>query len=301
MKKKIVVAGLINIETTQAVGNFPIEYNPIDYTFFGIESTVSGVGYNVSKAVKTLGSDVTLLSLIGKDMYKECIYKELEQDSIGKEGIVESLDQIPQSIVLYDKDGKRKIYLDLKDIQDMSYPIVENENVFKDADIAVICNINFARSLFPAAKKSAKMIASDVHVVSDIHDDFNKEFMQNADILFMSNEAILGREEAFVREVASAYDNEIIVCGMGSKGALLYEKKTQEVTLVEAVDVRDIVSTIGAGDALFSSFIHFYSNGDTPKEALQKAVYFAGYKIGEKGAACGFLTEEELLNLYQKI
>ena len=298
-KKKIVVAGLINIETTQAIGSFPIEYNPIDYTFFGIESTVSGVGYNVSKAVKSLGSDVTLLSLIGKDMYKECIYKELEKSEIRKDGIIESLDQIPQSIVLYDKDGKRKIYLDLKDIQDMSYPVAENGNVFNDADIAVICNINFARSLFPEAKKFAKKIASDVHVVSDINDDFNKEFMQNADILFMSNEGILGREEAFIHEVAAAYDNEIIVIGMGSAGALLYEKKTQEVTLVEAVQVRDVVSTIGAGDALFSAFIHFYSKGDTPKEALQKAVYFAGYKIGEKGAACGFITEDELLKLYQ--
>lgn len=297
--KKIVVAGLINIETTQAIGKFPIEYNPIDYTFFGTESTVSGVGFNVAKALKCLGSDVSLLSLIGKDMYKECIYAELEKSGIKKDGIKESLKEIPQSIVLYDSEGKRKIYLDLKDIQDMSYEVSDEQNPFEGAEIAVICNINFARSLFDAAKKAAKKIATDVHVVCDIHDDFNKQFMESSDILFMSNEAILGREEQFVKEVASAYDNEIIVVGMGSEGALLYQKEDKSITMVKAVHTRDIVSTIGAGDALFSAFIHFYSKGVTAKEALQRAVYFASYKIGEKGAACGFISEEKLLELYK--
>lgn len=298
-KKRIVVAGLINIETTQAIGQFPIEYNPIDYTFFGTESTVSGVGFNVAKALKTLGSDVSLLSLIGKDMYKECIYKELEKNGIETKGIKESLNEIPQSVVLYDSEGKRKIYLDLKDIQDMSYESSEGDSLYQDAEIAVICNINFTRSLFESAKKSAKKIATDVHVISDIQDDYNKQYMENADILFMSNEAILGKEEAFIKEVAAAYDNEIIVIGMGNKGAMLYEREGQSITRIPAVDTRKIISTIGAGDALFSAFIHFYAKGDTAKESLQKAVYFASYKIGEKGAACGFLSEDKLMELYK--
>ena len=38
---KILVSGLLNIETTVAVKGFPIEYYPIDYPFFGINSNVS--------------------------------------------------------------------------------------------------------------------------------------------------------------------------------------------------------------------------------------------------------------------
>ena len=49
------------------------------FFFFGTESTVSGVGFNVAKALKCLGSDASLLSLIGKDMYKEWVYAELEK------------------------------------------------------------------------------------------------------------------------------------------------------------------------------------------------------------------------------
>ena len=47
---KLFVSGLLNVETTVAVRGFPISYYPIDYPFFGIQSHVSGVGYNIAKA-----------------------------------------------------------------------------------------------------------------------------------------------------------------------------------------------------------------------------------------------------------
>ena len=49
---KILVSGLVNVESTLKVRKFPIDYYPIDYPFFGIKSTVSGVAYNISKALK---------------------------------------------------------------------------------------------------------------------------------------------------------------------------------------------------------------------------------------------------------
>lgn len=61
-----------------------------------------------------------------------------------------------------------------------------------------------------------------------------------------------------------------------------------------------IVSTIGAGDSLFASFIHFYINGHSPYDALQNAIVFASYKIGEKGASKGFLTERQLMKWKKK-
>ena len=54
----IFVSGLVNIETNLKISNFPINYSPIEYLFNGISSTVSGVGYNVSKAFATLGDEI---------------------------------------------------------------------------------------------------------------------------------------------------------------------------------------------------------------------------------------------------
>lgn len=64
---KVFISGLLNIETTVKVRKFPIDYYPIDYPFFGINSSVSGVGYNLAKAFRTLGDDVNLFSFIGND------------------------------------------------------------------------------------------------------------------------------------------------------------------------------------------------------------------------------------------
>ena len=65
--KKILVSGLVNTETTTAVRGFPINYYPIDYPFFGISTAVSGVAFNISKALRTLGDQVRLTSMIGSD------------------------------------------------------------------------------------------------------------------------------------------------------------------------------------------------------------------------------------------
>ena len=64
-----------------------------------------------------------------------------------------------------------------------------------------------------------------------------------------------------------------------------------------AIYTRPVVNTIGAGDALFSAFIHCYCQSWDPFEALRKASVFASYKIGEPGAADGFLDEESLNRL----
>ena len=65
--KNILISGLINTETTVRVRQFPIEYYPIDFSFFGVNTAVSGVAYNVALALRTLGDDVTLLSMTGED------------------------------------------------------------------------------------------------------------------------------------------------------------------------------------------------------------------------------------------
>ena len=48
---KILVSGLINIETNIAIGNFPIHYCPIEYSFNKVSLDISGVAYNVINAL----------------------------------------------------------------------------------------------------------------------------------------------------------------------------------------------------------------------------------------------------------
>ena len=294
---RILISGLVNTETTVRVRQFPIPYYPIDYPFFGVGTAVSGVGYNLSAALRTLGDQVTVLSMTGDDFSGRLVREELEKLGVQTHGIRSFLKETPSSVVLYDEEGKRQIYCDLKDIQETEYGFTPE--VCGNADLVVACNINFNRPLLKAAKEAGKIIATDVHVLWDIRDPYNREFMEAADILFLSDEGVGDNYRDFLRELGQTYGNRIIVLGRGSKGAALYLPASEELYELSAVQVGEVVNTVGAGDALFSAFNHYYAAGYSPLESLKRAQLFASAKIGTSGASRGFIDGERLAALYQ--
>ncbi len=292
---KVFVSGLLNIETTIKVRKFPIEYYPIDYPFFGIDSSVSGVGYNLAKAFLHLGDEVNLLSYLGKDTEGGIVAKRLEEDGIFSGNIFSELERTPVSCVLYDEDGKRQIYCDLKDIQGKS-AAYEKVKEIEDCELFAICNTNFNRELIKRLKDGGKLIATDVHVLGDIFDEYNADFMKYSDILFLSDENLPCDPVVFVKKLRQAYGKKIIVIGMGSKGALLCDEQ-DKIFQFDAVSCEKVVNTVGAGDALFSGFLHFYGKGYPAYQALIRAEIFAAIKIGFNGASTGFSDEETIERL----
>lgn len=290
--KNILVSGLLNTETTASVRGFPIHYYPIDYTFFGVNTTVSGVAFNIAKALRTLGDRVRLTSMTGSDFAAGYIHDTLRGLDIDTEYVRSVLRQTPSSVVLYDPEGKRQIYCDLKDIQETAYEFTPD--MLEGIDLVTACNINFNRSLLHMAKQAGKQIATDVHVLSNIHDDYNREFMEYADILFLSDENIGDYYQPFLRQLADAYGCSIIVLGRGSKGAAMYLRETNGITEIPAVSVGKVVNTVGAGDSLFSAFLHYYAKGLSPVDALYRAQVFAAHKITVSGASSGFVPEQTI-------
>ncbi len=134
-------------------------------------------------------------------------------------------------------------------------------------------------------------IATDVHTIANLDDPYNRDFMAAATLLAMSDEHLPVDPESWVRRLVNRYGTEIVLVGLGSQGCLLWVKRDNFLERVPAVRTRPVVNTIGAGDALFSSFLHFYAKTGDPYAAVQRAVHFASYKIGETGAAAGFLPE----------
>ncbi len=292
---KILVAGLINIETTLRVDDFPIAYKPVRFPFWDVNSTVSGVGYNIAKALTVLGDEARFLALVGKDGLGQLALQSLAADAIPAAYVLPELSQTPQSVILYDNHGKRAINVDLKDIQEQHYPWAHFETALEGCELAALCNINFARPFLAAVKARGIPLATDVHTIARLDDPYDGDFMAAADILFMSDEALPDAPEVWARRVLERYGPKIVVIGLGREGALLAERRPEAIVRVPAVFTRPVINSIGAGDALFTAFIHFYARERSAYAALRKAVVFASYKIGERGAAQGFLTEPELL------
>jgi len=120
---RILVSGLINIETTLRVDGFPITYSPVRYPFHGVNVTISGVGYNVTKALTQLGDEVRFLSIIGRDSSEQQIRSELDLDGISDTFVLNHMAETARSVILYDETGKCQINVDLKDIQEKDYPV----------------------------------------------------------------------------------------------------------------------------------------------------------------------------------
>ena len=290
--KNILISGLVNTETTCRVRQFPIDYYPIDYPFFGVSTAVSGVAYNLAKAMTTLGDHVKLLSMTGDDFAARYIREELKELGVDPAPIKACLTQTPSSVVLYDETGRRQIYCDLKDIQEAAYGFAQED--VAPVDIVAACNINFNRPLLKIAKEMGKTIATDVHVLRDIYDEYNRDFLEAADILFLSDEGAGEDHYGFLWALEEAYHTPVIVMGRGAKGALMYLREEARFVELPAAHVGEVVNTVGAGDALFSSFLHYYAKGCHPVEALRRAQVFAAAKIRVSGASRGFVTEAEL-------
>lgn len=290
----ILISGLVNVETTLKVRQFPIEYYPIDYPFFGVNSAVSGVGFNLASALHTLGDTVRLAGMLGKDFQAAYIRDTFAGRGLPAADLLPLLEQTPSSVILYEDGGRRQVWCDLKDIQEKPYPFTPQ--LLLEADLVAACNINFNRPLLGLAKAAGKPIATDVHVLSNIYDDYNRDFLQAADILFLSDEAIGPDYEPFLRSIADTYSTKTIVLGRGSRGAALLENGV--LIALPAVQVGPIVNTVGAGDALFSAFLHYYCKGLSSLEALKRAQLFASAKITANGGSAGFVEEAKIEEYY---
>ncbi len=295
----VFVSGLVNIETDLKIRAFPVTYYPVDYPFFGIHSTVSGVAYNIAKAAKKLGDGVSLSSLIGKDFEAGRIKDAFDAEGLSRECLFDALDTTPVSVVLHEHGnaGKRQVYCDLKNIQDMTVDTGAVRDAMAKSDVCVLCNINFNRALLPIAKSMGKTIATDVHVLSSADDAFNREFMENADILFLSDEDLPSEPQEFILTLKNMYTAKIIVIGLGADGAIMYERETDRVTNVPAVNIGGVVNTVGAGDAMFTAFIHYYGKFGAV-EALKRAEVFAALKIRHDGGSVGFSDEAQVEEVF---
>ena len=297
--KRILVSGNVNLETNLAVGSFPVYYAPVRYAQFEINTNVGGVAYNVAKALSTLNDEVSLTAMLGNDAEGERIRATLNQDNINTSMVKNNLKASPVSIVMRDDRGYRSIYTDTKDLQFSRFDFSDID--ISQFDMVVACNVNFNRELIHKARAANVPIATDVHVLDNPYDTYNEEFMQCADILFLSDEKIFQKKRMFFETLKRTYPCKIIVMGCGKTGAMMYLRETDKVYHMAALENTCVVNSLGAGDALFSSFVHFITNGYNPFEALKRAQIFASRKISFNGASVGFMSAEELERVAQEI
>lgn len=292
---RVVVAGVVNVEFSLPVDAFPVPYVPGSYSTIPVG--VSGVGFNIASGLTALGTSVTLLTFVGEDILGAAVEKALRSAGLWGPGVVRVDGATPHSIVMYDRQGRRSVTTDLVGIGDRTYPGSRGSQFLVGTQYAILTNVGFTRPLLERARSQGLPVACDVHAIADLRDDYNRDYMSHSTVLFMSGERLPDEPATWLDAVMTEYPVcRIAVVGMGAIGCWI-KVRGKSAQLVPAITPRPVVNTTGAGDALFSSFVHYHVQGAGPLEAIERAVAFAGWKVGESGGAQGFASADQVEDL----
>jgi acarbose 7IV-phosphotransferase len=161
--------------------------------------------------------------------------------------VLDRLEQTAALVILYDANGQRMIFTDLKDIQNQSYPDELFIQGLDGCELAVLCNINFSRPFLARVRKAGIPLATDVHAIADLDDEYHQDLMNNADILFMSHERLPVDVEVCAQQALDRFRAEVLVIGLGERGVLLAVRSDHSLQNYPVVNTRPVVNTIGAG------------------------------------------------------
>lgn len=298
---RFIVAGIVQMETIVRVDHIPMDYAPITCTPNTIFTDIGGDAYGESLALKSLGDEVTFMSMIGKSASQELLSLFDLGMALDTGYVLNVLSGTPTAVVLYDKERKQQIFEDIKDLRSYEYDMSIFEKEAKSADMIVLANALFCHPLAKRAKKLGKAVAVNFRGFSEEKIPYNAELLQAADIVYISDDNLVDSSYDFVKKLAKEFHNQIVILGQGAKGLILYDQKDDIVVHYNSVKTNDVVNTVGAGEALLSCFLHFYLKTGEPKHAIKNALLFASYKLGFTGSCRGFLTEEELDHWYSLI
>ncbi|MFE6309431.1 carbohydrate kinase family protein [Nocardiopsis sp. NPDC057823] len=294
---RIVVAGVANlctaatVTTTVASGTDDRREHTT-----AMATGVSGVGANLALTLNRLGTRVDLCTLIGQDPPGRAIRAGLEQEGLHGPGCVPT----PSSalaLCLVDGNGGRHSATYLNDLADALYPTSVFTDLVQGADLAVLTTIGFTRPLIAHAHRAGVPIAVDVHVVADIDHPEQEPWLHSADVVFCSHERLPCPPRAWIRHVFDTYPGCVVAgVGCGDRGAMVGTREGLLVTARTRLP-RPLANTIGAGDALFGSFLHGWVAAGNPAQALHDAVLHASWLIGDLFPNHGRLDRDQLREL----
>ena len=290
-KKRVLVVGNVNLETSLQLDTFPLPERS-SYHPHRMNLSVSGVGFNVARALQVLGTGVRFGSVVGDDEVGAFV-----RTTLGEFGLADYLhvgSRTGRSLVVSDATGARHVHTDVGGVADITYPPEMFDVAVAECSLAVLTNIDYTRPLLARAVAAGVPVSTDLHTIRDLDNPYDQDYLEAATLLFFSGENLPDPLET-VAELRRRFDPEIIVVGLGARGALLSERN--RVGQVSAFPASGIVSTVGAGDALHAAFCHFWLAGEAPEAALRLACVFASQKLTALAGSGGFVSEIEVRRL----
>lgn len=251
---KVAIVGCIGIDTNVYFHgdgpNFELEGNftqNLDY--------IGQAGGYTTRLFHAMGHFPMLVASIGADYHGEFIRKTFGLEGITCQGLFIDPEGTNRSINFMYPDGRRKNFYDGKSNYTLQVEPSSFSPLFDGAQGAHFHIANWCRHFLPFCASHAIPISVDLQDIVELEDEYRRDFLQAAEVVFFSLTNFQGEEEKVMMNFTKKFPAKIFVAGNGAKGC--WSAQGGDVAFYPSLTQgRPIIDTNGAGDALACGVLH---------------------------------------------
>jgi sugar/nucleoside kinase (ribokinase family) len=263
-------------------------------------SNLDGVGQAGGYAARgfaRLGYRTAFLGFVGDDVLGRWLLDELGADGVDTSHVLVDPAGTNRSVNLMSPDGRRHSFFDGKSHLTIVPDVGAWEAVLGGAKVVHFSIPNWARLLLPAARAAGAVVSVDVQDVHDVGDPYRRDFLDAADVVFLSS-ANLPDPLAAMEAVHRA--GRIVVCGLGPRGcAVRSDEGRREYGAPSLPD--PVVDTNGAGDSLAVGLLAArFIDGRPLDEAVRRGLAAARWCCSIRGSR-DLVTRPQLEALVEEL
>lgn len=179
------VVGNVGVDTNVYLAGSPDFDHETDYTDNHDGVGQSG-GYS-ARGFARLGYRTAFLGYVGDDMLGRFVVDELTFDGVDMSHVLVDPAGTNRSVNLMSPDGRRHSFFDGKSHMTIVPDLGAWQRVLVDATLIHFSIPNWARRLLPAARAAGAVVSVDIQDVRDLDDPYRRDFLDAADVLFLSS------------------------------------------------------------------------------------------------------------------
>ncbi|MFW9999464.1 MAG: ribokinase [Candidatus Hodarchaeota archaeon] len=283
--------------------------NPGETVTGGVfKQTLGGKGANQAVASVRSGTTTFYIGKIGLDLFGDQMVSRLKNEGINMDYIIRDSEE-PSGVafILIDENGENMISVAPgANFKLNSEEIIARSLVIKNANSVVVqmeIPINTIKEIFSIASEGnvikilnpapLKNIPIDILKKIDIIIPNEGELYRLYSLLGFKNLKEKGKQRIIhISKQLANLGIKYVITTLGSKGCIIFEKKTEKFFEVRAPEVK-AVDTVGAGDCFVGVLASMLSKGNSVLDASKYANIAASIAVTRKGAqdSMPFLNE----------
>lgn len=305
--KKVLVIGSLNMDFVVEVDNMPLPGQTILGNSFNL--VPGGKGANQAYALGKLGTDVSIIGVIGNDQYGSILLNNLKSVDVNTNSVIK-LENVDTgcAFINVDKNGENSIVVISGANKRITKEMI-NKNIHKieEADIIVMqleISLEIVTYIAKLAKKMNKIVILDpAPAITNLPEDL----LKNIDIIKPNEteiEIISGIKTINNDNIISAAKKLIekgvnnVIVTLGERGSVLVNK--ENIKFFDAIKV-NVVDTTAAGDCFTAGLTKALIEGKDIDEAIKFGHIVSSIAVTKKGAQTSIPDQKEIQVFINKL